>query len=659
MAYVRDGEKDFLMDRQGKTYRLAYQTDKLTDEIEALDLRAMDLDSIPAAVFAHKPLKVLLLGRNKIKNLPSEIVQLTNLEVLNLNSNQLKQLPTQIGELKLLNILDLYGNNLTHLPAEIEKLKDLTSLNLERNELDSLPSQIGELKDLNILNLYGNKLTRLPKEIGQLKKLTNLYLGANLLDSLPQEIGVLENLTELYLWGNKLKNLPSEVGQLKKLTNLYLTGNQIANLPSQIGELKKLTELYLGGNNLKELPAEIGALKNLTILDLSDNDLTKLPSEIWELKNLTTLGLYKNQLSDLPLEIRALKKLTSLDLSGNDSLDWQQVNKVLTTMSQKVIFTIETKQAQEGVLWLMTDSKNIFKILETAKSSQIEELKKSISLDWRRNQLKELPAQIGELKNLTKFDLSDNQLTVLPSQFWELKKLTELYLGANQLKALSEEIGELKNLKILSLSRNYLSVAEINKSLTLLPQLEIIYLRDLGLTSLPDAVLGLKKLKTLVLKNNDEGKKTPNNFSEKEQEKIRKLLPNCEIQFSEKDNYQETFKNQEQAVKKDSTDYNKYFNLSFYALFVGKPQEAIQAAKKTLELSPEAVSVETNLALGYLLNNQYTEAEKIYLKWKGKNFPDNKDKRLCDEMFLADIADLEKSGITHPDFEKVKRLFGK
>ena len=110
-------------------------------------------------------------------------------------------------------------------------------------------------------------------------------------------------------------------------------------------------------------------------------------------------------------------------------------------------------------------------------------------------------------------------------------------------------------------------------------------------------------------------------------------------------------------MKEDSEYYNNWFNLSFYALFVGKPQEAINAAQKTLDIEPEATSVETNLALGYLLNNQWAEAKEIYLKWKGKHFLD--DDRLCDEVFLLDIADLEKAGVEHPDFEKVKALFKK
>ena len=127
--------------------------------------------------------------------------------------------------------------------------------------------------------------------------------------------------------------------------------------------------------------------------------------------------------------------------------------------------------------------------------------------------------------------------------------------------------------------------------------------------------------------------------------------------YSSLQDYKKAYSFAQKATELEAENYSNWFGLSFYALFVGKPQETIQAAKKTLELNKDAVSVETNLALGYLLNNEYAEAEKIYLKWKGKNFSD--DERLCDEVFLADIADLEKAGISHSDFEKVRKLFEK
>ncbi|MDZ7878734.1 MAG: hypothetical protein U5L45_13725 [Saprospiraceae bacterium] len=60
--------------------------------------------------------------------------------------------------------------------------------------------------------------------------------------------------------------------------------------------------------------------------------------------------------------------------------------------------------------------------------------------------------------------------------------------------------------------------------------------------------------------------------------------------------------------------FDKFYSLSFYALFAGEYKQAINAAKMTTQISMQAASVETNLALGYLLSNQYTQAEAIYKK---------------------------------------------
>lgn len=101
------------------------------------------------------------------------------------------------------------------------------------------------------------------------------------------------------------------------------------------------------------------------------------------------------------------------------------------------------------------------------------------------------------------------------------------------------------------------------------------------------------------------------------------------------------------------------YDQSWYALFAHKPLVAVQAAKETLKLNPKAKGVNTNLALGYLLSNQWEEAEKIYVEWKGKQFPNDSERRLFDDIFLMDIKDLEAAGITHSNFEKVKKMFQK
>lgn len=118
--------------------------------------------------------------------------------------------------------------------------------------------------------------------------------------------------------------------------------------------------------------------------------------------------------------------------------------------------------------------------------------------------------------------------------------------------------------------------------------------------------------------------------------------------------FKEAFDVQQKSVESNPEKADNWFNLGFYACFTGQPEIAVQAANKTLELNPQALSVETNLALGYVLADHWSEAEKVYRKWKGKFFPDTGNP--ANDVFLQDITDLEAAGIHHPDFVKVRKL---
>ncbi|EAY27036.1 leucine-rich repeat domain-containing protein [Microscilla marina] len=163
----------FLLDKTGKTYKVAYQLKDIQSDTQALDLSQQSLTSLPAEVLQATQLKVLLLHSTGLEALPQTIAQLTNLECLNLRGNDLTELPAIIGKFTHLKKLDLESNELTRLPVTIGKLTKLESLNLNYNYLMQLPSSIGKLINLKKLEIQDNQaqLDKLPSSMGKLTSL--------------------------------------------------------------------------------------------------------------------------------------------------------------------------------------------------------------------------------------------------------------------------------------------------------------------------------------------------------------------------------------------------------------------------------------------------------------------------------------------------------
>ena len=124
--------------------------------------------------------------------------------------------------------------------------------------------------------------------------------------------------------------------------------------------------------------------------------------------------------------------------------------------------------------------------------------------------------------------------------------------------------------------------------------------------------------------------------------------------LSEKKQYAAAIKDLEKAVQLDPKSRNDYLELAWYQLFNRKPREAIAASLKALELSPDdAIMIKTNLAHGYLFDDQFNKAKAIYLENKDAKID---DKRSFSQAVLDDFKELQDAGITHPDMEKIKIL---
>ena len=64
--------------------------------------------------------------------------------------------------------------------------------------------------------------------------------------------------------------------------------------------------------------------------------------------------------------------------------------------------------------------------------------------------------------------------------------------------------------------------------------------------------------------------------------------------------------------------------------------------------------IKTNLAHGYLFDNQFEKAKAIYLENKDAKLRD--DEQTFTEEVLDDFRQFRGAGLTHPDMEKIEAL---
>ena len=121
----------------------------------------------------------------------------------------------------------------------------------------------------------------------------------------------------------------------------------------------------------------------------------------------------------------------------------------------------------------------------------------------------------------------------------------------------------------------------------------------------------------------------------------------------------------ERLLELDSSNLNKYdaaenYNsIAWYGLLTKDFKKALKAVMRGIELNPSNEYLYSNLTLCYLLTNQYEKAESLYLEYMEKPWSADNTAETYKDIFLGDIKTLEKAGISHPDFEKVKELLKK
>jgi len=118
----------------------------------------------------------LNLSKQKLTELPVEIITFTNLKTLDISKNKLTILPQEIEQLVFLEVFNAEKNDLTKFPIGVTNCKSLKIVNLGRNEIPKVPKEIEKLALLEKLDLWDNPLSDLPSSIRNLKLLKKLDL---------------------------------------------------------------------------------------------------------------------------------------------------------------------------------------------------------------------------------------------------------------------------------------------------------------------------------------------------------------------------------------------------------------------------------------------------------------------------------------------------
>jgi len=151
----------------------------------------------------------------------------------------------------------------------------------------------------------------------------------------------------------------------------------------------------------------------------------------------------------------------------------------------------------------------------------VKQKEKVLNIDIASQGLKKLPKILSRLDKIVSINLLGNQFKFFPIVLSKLTTLDEISLSSNKLKHIGPEIGNLKNLRILIMNNNQLT--ELPKEIGELTNLLYLEIGNNQLTTLPDEIKYLTSLQELHIERNK--------LSEKEKEKIKKLLPKCVIHF--------------------------------------------------------------------------------------------------------------------------------
>ncbi len=108
-----------------------------------------------------------------------------------------------------------------------------------------------------------------------------------------------------------------------------------------------------------------------------------------------------------------------------------------------------------------------------------------------------------------------------------------------------------------------------------------------------------------------------------------------------------------QAKYEAATCYN---DIGWNSLFTNNYADGLKAIQRGIELDSSNDMLFVNLPLCYLFAGEIDKANELYLAYKDKPWTADNRSKTFKESFLDDITNLERNGVSHPDFIKVKKI---
>ena len=240
-------------------------------QLQKLNISYNPMTELPSCLRTMTSLRELAIRNFKGTELPEWFGELQALQTLNAESAGLTKLPKSIGELKKLHTLKLRWSKMKTLPETIGGCTALKSLDIASTDIATFPPT------LPVLQAWESQLSKAWSSLPHLSQLHTMEIW---IEDLNKEIDFswfpsLKSLT-INSGNCSFKN----IDQCVKLEKIDVSRDQ-TSVPEELCQMSTIQELILSYSKITSLPDNIGNIKSLrkielSSLELSENELLKL-----------------------------------------------------------------------------------------------------------------------------------------------------------------------------------------------------------------------------------------------------------------------------------------------------------------------------------------------------------------------------------------------